>query len=112
MPLKEEQDIKRVYYTMGEVSSMFNVNQSLLRYYEKEFDILKPKKNQKGNRFFTPEDIENLKVIMYLIREKGYTIPGAREYMKNNLNATKETQRMIDKLEEMKKFLLGVRDQL
>ncbi|MCJ8211212.1 MerR family transcriptional regulator [Mucilaginibacter sp. RS28] len=111
MPYKER-EINKMYYTMGEVSTMFNVNQSLLRYYEKEFDILQPKKNKKGNRYFTAEDIENLKVILFLIREKGYTIPGAREHIRGNLNQVKETQRMIGVMEDMKKFLLEVRDQL
>lgn len=111
MPYKER-EISKMYYTMGEVSAMFGVNQSLLRYYEKEFDILQPKKNKKGNRYFTPEDIENLKTILFLIREKGFTIPGAREHMKENMNQLRETQRMIGVMEDMKKFLLEVRDQL
>ena len=76
-----------MYYTMGEVSAMFDVNQSLLRFYEKEFDILQPKKNKKGNRYFTPEDIENLKIIFHLIRDKGYTINGAREHLKKNMES-------------------------
>lgn len=111
MPYKER-EISKMYYTMGEVSVMFNVNQSLLRYYEKEFDILQPKKNKKGNRYFTPDDIENLRTILFLIREKGFTIPGAREHMKENMNTLRETQRMITVMEDMKKFLLEVRDQL
>jgi DNA-binding transcriptional MerR regulator len=73
MPYKER-EISKMYYTMGEVAAMFDVNQSLIRFYEKEFDILKPKKNKKGNRNFTPEDIENLKIIFHLIRDKGYTV--------------------------------------
>ncbi|MDB5112797.1 MAG: MerR family transcriptional regulator, partial [Mucilaginibacter sp.] len=75
MPYKER-DISKMYYTMGEVSEMFDVNASLIRFYEKEFDVLKPKKNKKGNRLFTPEDVENLKIIFHLIRDKGYTLNG------------------------------------
>lgn len=111
MPYKDR-DITKMYYTMGEVTSMFDVNASMVRFYEKEFDILQPKKNKKGNRLFTPEDIENLKIIFHLIRDKGYTLPGAKEHLKKNVGQTRENQRVIDSLENMKKFLLEVRDQL
>lgn len=111
MPYKEH-EISKMYYTMGEVSAMFDVNQSLLRFYEKEFDILQPKKNKKGNRYFTPEDIENLKIIFHLIRDKGYTINGAKEHMKSNMGESKDQQRVLHALENLKKFLLEVRDQL
>jgi DNA-binding transcriptional MerR regulator len=108
----KEREISKMYYTMGEVSAMFDVNQSLIRFYEKEFDVLQPKKNKKGNRYFTPEDIENFKIIFHLIRDKGYTLNGAKEHLKNNLGDHKENQRVIDSLENIKKFLLEVRDQL
>ncbi|GAB2981250.1 MerR family transcriptional regulator [Mucilaginibacter puniceus] len=111
MPYKER-EISKLYYTMGEVAAMFDVNTSLIRFYEKEFDVLKPKKNKKGNRLFTPEDIENLKIIFHLIRDKGYTLNGAKEHLKNNLGDTRDNQRVIDSLENLKKFLLEVRDQL
>ena len=112
MPLKEEREITKMYYSMGEVATMFDVNQSLLRFYEKEFPILQPKKNKKGNRLFTGEDIENLKIIFNLIRDKGYTLNGAKDYLRNNTGDVKDTQRVIDSLENIKKFLLEVRDQL
>ncbi|HEY8782803.1 MAG TPA: MerR family transcriptional regulator [Mucilaginibacter sp.] len=111
MPYKER-EISKMYYTMGEVAALFDVNQSLIRFYEKEFDILQPKKNKKGNRYFTPEDIDNLKIIFHLIRDKGYTLNGAKEYLKNNMNDTKDSQRVISSLENLKKFLIEVRDQL
>jgi len=111
MPYKER-EISKMYYSMGEVSKLFDVNQSLIRFYEKEFDILQPKKNKKGNRYFTPEDVENLKIILNLIRDKGYTINGAREYLKNNMSVSKDSQRVINSLENLKTFLLEVRDQL
>ncbi len=101
-----------MYYTMGEVAAMFSVNQSLLRFYEKEFDVLQPKKNKKGNRYFTPEDIENLKIIFHLINDKGYTLAGAKEHLKNNMDDSKDSHRVIASLENLKKFLLEVRDQL
>jgi DNA-binding transcriptional MerR regulator len=97
---------------MGEVAAMFDVNQSLLRFYEKEFDILQPKKNKKGNRYFTPEDVENLKIIFHLIKDKGYTLQGAKDHLKKSLNETKDSQRVISSLENLKKFLLEVRDAL
>ena len=97
---------------MGEVSAMFDVNASLIRFYEKEFDVLQPKKNKKGNRLFTPEDIENLKIIFHLIRDKGYTLNGAKDHLKNNSHDTRDSQRVISSLENLKKFLLEVRDQL
>lgn len=111
MPYKEK-EISKMYYTMGEVSAMFEVNQSLLRFYEKEFDILQPKKNKKGNRYFTPEDVENLKIIFHLIRDKGYTLAGAKDHLKNNIGQSKDNQSIIDTLLNVKKFLLEVRDQL
>ena len=111
MPYKER-EISKLYYTMGEVAAMFDVNTSLIRFYEKEFDVLKPKKNKKGNRLFTPEDLENLRIIFHLIRDKGYTLNGAKEHLKNNLGDTKDNQRIIDSLENLKKFLLEVRDQM
>ena len=111
MPYKER-EINKMYYTMGEVSILFDVNQSLLRFYEKEFDILQPKKNKKGNRYFTPEDIDNLKIIFHLIRDKGYTLTGAKDYLKNNAGDSKDNYRVISSLENLKKFLIEVRDQL
>lgn len=97
---------------MGEVTEMFNVNASQIRFYEREFDILQPKKNKKGNRLFSPEDVENLKVIFHLVKEKGYTLQGAKEHLKNNKNGVKENQKVIDSLERLKQFLLEVKDQL
>jgi DNA-binding transcriptional MerR regulator len=111
MPYKER-EISKMYYTMGEVSKLFDVNQSLIRFYEKEFDILQPKKNKKGNRYFTPEDVENLKIIFHLIRDKGYTLNGAKEHLKTNITDSKDSHRVINSLENLKKFLLEVRDQL
>jgi DNA-binding transcriptional MerR regulator len=107
-----DDDISKMYYSMGEVSAMFGVKQSLLRFYENEFKILQPKKNKKGNRYFTPEDLENFKIIFHLINDKGYTIQGAKDHLKNNMGETRDNQRVINSLESMKKFLLEVRDQL
>lgn len=88
MPYKETDTIK-LYYSIGEVSEMFKVNTSLIRFWEKEFDIIKPKKNKKGNRLFTPEDIDNFKVIYNLVKEQGLTLEGAKKYLKENRKAVK-----------------------
>jgi len=111
MPYKER-EINKLYYTMGEVTSMFGVNASQIRFYEREFDIIQPKKNKKGNRLFTPDDITNLKIIFNLVKDKGYTLQGAREYLRNNKNEARENQRVIDSLQRLKAFLLEVRDSL
>lgn len=111
MPYKEH-EISKLYYSMGEVTKMFNVNASQIRYYEREFDIIKPKKNKKGNRLFTTEDIENLKIIFSLIKDKGYTLQGARDYLKTNKNEARENQRVLESLEKLKKFLIEVRESL
>lgn len=111
MPYKEREITKR-YYTIGEVSELFEVNASQIRFYEKEFDILQPKKNKKGNRLFTPEDIENLKVIFHLVKDKGFTLQGAKEHLKGNKDNEKDNQRVIESLERLKQFLLEVKEQL
>lgn len=88
MPYKET-DIVKLYYSIGEVAEMFDVNASLIRFWEKEFDSIKPKKNKKGNRLFTPEDIENYKVIYNLVKVQGLTLDGAKKYLKENRKAVK-----------------------
>jgi DNA-binding transcriptional MerR regulator len=105
MPYKDR-EINKMYYSMGEVTEMFSVNASQIRFYEKEFDVLQPKKNKKGNRLFTPEDIENMKIIFHLVDEKGFTLKGAKEHLKNNSSEVKENQKIIDALEKLKDFLL------
>ena len=111
MPYKER-EINKLYYTMGEVTAMFGVNASQIRFYEREFDIIQPKKNKKGNRLFRPEDIANLKIIFNLVKDKGYTLQGAREHLRNNKHKEQENQRVIDSLQRLKAFLLEVRDSL
>src|SRR5690606_23967617 len=111
MPYKER-EINKLYYTMGEVTAMFGVNASQIRFYEREFDILQPKKNKKGNRLVTPDDIANLKIIFSLVKDKGYTLQGARDYLHNNKREARENQRVIDSLHRLKAFLIEVRDSL
>ena len=92
------------YYNIGAVSEMFKVNQSLIRYWENEFDILKPKKNGKGDRFFRPEDVKGLKLIYHLLRERKYTIEGAKEFLKKNKKAD-EKFAVTESLKKLKSFL-------
>lgn len=108
----KEKEITKRYYSMGEVTALFGVNASLIRFYEKEFDILQPRKNKKGNRMFRPEDIESLKIIFNLVKDKGFTLQGAKDYLKENQKGARENQRVIDSLEKLKGFLLEVRDSL
>jgi len=96
------------YYSMGEVTAMFNENYSLIRYWESEFDILKPKKNKKGDRFFRPEDIKNLQLIYDLLRRQKFTIEGAKEYLKNNKRA-EEKFAAIQSLQRIKDFFLELK---
>jgi DNA-binding transcriptional MerR regulator len=98
----------KLYYTMGEVADMFRVNQSLLRFWEAEFSILQPKKNKKGDRYFRPVDIKNLHLIYHLLRQRKYTIEGAKDFLKKNSNAEEKFE-TIKKLEEVKRFLLEMR---
>ncbi|MDN5199777.1 MerR family transcriptional regulator [Fulvivirgaceae bacterium BMA10] len=111
MPYKEKV-IEKKYYTIGEVADMLNVATSLIRFWEGEFDIIKPKKNRKGNRQFTKEDIENVKLIYHLVKEKGYTLQGAKEMLKNNSSKIMDKMAIIDSLKKIKSFLIEVRDEL
>ena len=101
----------KLYYSIGEVSKAFGVNASLIRYWEQEFPIIKPKKNKKGNRYFTPEDIKNLKIIYHLVKEKGYTLDGARIALATNQKIN-ETVEVLDRLEFVKSELLKLKNSL
>ncbi len=108
---EDEVLFQKQYYSIGDVAAMFKENTSLIRYWENEFAILKPKKNKKGDRFFRPEDVKNLKMIYHLLRERKYTIEGAKEFLKNN-KAAGEKHEMIESLEKIKLFLLELKNNL
>jgi DNA-binding transcriptional MerR regulator len=108
---EDEVLFKKQYYSIGDVAIMFKENTSLIRYWENEFSILKPKKNKKGDRFFRPEDVKNLKMIYHLLRERKYTIDGAKEFIKNN-KAAGERHEMIESLQKVKSFLLELKNNL
>lgn len=101
----------KLYYSIGEVARAFDVNTSLIRYWEQEFPIIKPKKNKKGNRYFTPEDIKNLQIIYHLVKEKGYTLDGAKIALTTNSKIS-ETITLIDRLEFVKAELLKLKESL
>lgn len=101
----------KLYYSIKEVAEAFQVNTSLLRYWESEFPILKPKRNKKGNRYFTTEDIKNLKIIYYLVKVKGYTLDGAKIALTTNQKIS-ETISMIDRLSFVKAELQKLKDSL
>lgn len=100
------------YYGIGEVARAFDVNTSLIRFWEKEFDVLQPKKNAKGNRKFTPKDIANLELIYHLVKERGFTLEGAKIHLKENRQKTLDNYEIIRKLERVKAELTKIKDQL
>ena len=111
MPYKEAK-IEKLYYTIGEVSKMFDVNTSLIRFWEKEFDIIKPHKNKKGNRLFTQQDIENFHLIYHLVKQKGMTLKGAAKKMKENKQDAVNNFEVVKNLEQIKDMLLELKENL
>ena len=103
---------EKLYYGIGEVAEAFGVNTSLIRFWEKEFDIIKPKKNAKGNRKFTPEDIKNLELIYHLVKERGFTLEGAKIHLKEEGHKTLNNFEIIRKLETIKSSLIQLKNQL
>ena len=100
------------YYGIGEVAKAFNVNTSLIRFWEKEFDVLQPKKNAKGNRKFTPQDIKNLQLIYHFVKERGFTLEGAKIHLKEEKRKTLSNFEIIQKLEKVKTELIKIKNQL
>ena len=109
MPYKEKK-VEKLYYTIGEVADMFSVNTSLIRYWEKEFDIIKPKKNKKGNRLFTQKDIDNFHIIYHLVKERGMTLKGAKMKMKDNKEEVEHNFEIVKSLEQIKDMLNEVKE--
>ncbi|MCK5822724.1 MAG: MerR family transcriptional regulator [Bacteroidales bacterium] len=109
MPYKEKK-IEKLYYPIGEVAKMFEVNTSLIRFWEKEFDIIKPKKNKKGNRLFTKRDIENFYLIFYLVKDRGMTLKGAKKKLKENKEDTINNFEVISSLKKIKEMLIDIKE--
>jgi DNA-binding transcriptional MerR regulator len=111
MPYKEK-PIEKLYYSIGEVAEIFDVSTSLVRFWEKEFDVLQPKKNKKGDRHFTQKDMENLKLIYHLVKEKGYTLNGAKKQLSLKRAETFSNYEAVESLQRIKGFLEELRDNM
>jgi len=108
----KEKKIKKIYYSIGEVAEMFDVNKSLIRFWEKEFIIIKPKKNKKGNRYFTEKDINNFKIIFHLVKERGYTLDGAKKKLRENKEDTIKNVEIVSQLKDIRIQLVSIREAL
>lgn len=104
--------IEKVFYSISEVAEMFGVNTSNIRFWENEFEILKPHKNKKGNRMFTLEDIENLKLIYHLLKERGMTIKGAQMKLKENREDTLQNFEVVKRLQEIRQTLVEIKNEM
>ena len=111
MPYKEK-PTEKLFYKIGEVAEMFGVNVSLIRFWEKEFNILKPKKNKKGNRLFIKKDVDNLTIIYHLVKERGYTLEGAKQKLKENKSDTINNIEIVNHLKDIRGFLVKLREEL
>lgn len=109
MALKKDKDLK-IYFSIGEVAKMFGLNESTLRFWEKEFDFIRPKTNAKGVRFYKKEDIESVRLVHYLVKEKGMTLSGARQKLKDNKENTIREEEIVHKLKKIKEELISLRD--
>lgn len=103
---------EKLFYKISEAAEMFSVNISAIRFWEKEFEILKPKKNKKGNRLFTPKDIKNLKIIHHLLKERGFTVEGAKKKLKENKTDTINNIEIVSHLKDIRGFLVNLREEL
>ena len=106
------EEIEKTYFKIGEVAEMFNVNASLLRFWEKQFSEIKPFKNKKGDRYYTKNDVEIIKTIHYLTKTKGYTLKGVKEALQNNREEEDRNAQIVSNLTKIKDFLLEIKDNL
>lgn len=104
--------MKKLYYSIGEVAQMLHVNESLLRFWEKEFDCISPQKSKGGTRTYTEEDIQNLRIVYHLVKEKRMTLEGAKQRLKHNKQKTIQTHEVIDRLQAIKAELLNIKSEL
>ena len=107
-----EDQSSKLYYSIGEVSRMFDVNTSLIRFWEKEFAIIKPKKNKKGNRLFTKKDVDNFHIIFHLVKERGFTLEGAKKKLRENKSEMSNEMEMIKSLKKIRSFLIELKEEL
>ncbi|MEE4176827.1 MAG: MerR family transcriptional regulator [Bacteroides sp.] len=109
---KPDHKPERMYYSIGEVARMFKVNTSLIRFWEKEFDIIQPYRNKKGNRYFTPKDVDHFHLIYHLVKERGYTLQGAREKLKDNPRDVQRDFEIVKSLDKIRDFLLELKKEI
>lgn len=109
---KQEPKSKKIFYSIGEVAKMFEVNQSLIRYWENEFDVINPHKNKKGNRYFTQRDIDHFHLIYNLVKRKGYTLQGAKDILRKKTKQTESEFEVVKTLEDTKRFLLQLKESI
>lgn len=107
-----KKSVEKMYFTIGEVAKIFDVNTSLIRFWENEFDIIKPKRNKKGNRHFTKADVDNFHLIFNLVKERGYTLQGAKDKLKNKPQEALHDFELIKTLQNIRGFLLELKDGL
>ncbi len=112
MALKNDDENEKLFYTIGEVAARFDVNASLIRFWEKEFDSIKPQKNKKGNRLFTKEDLDNFHLIFHLVKERGYTLQGAKQKMKQNKGELEQSHEVVKNLQRIRSFLVEMKNSL
>lgn len=108
----ETESDEKLFYSIGEVAARYDVNTSLIRFWEKEFDIIKPQKNKKGNRLFTKDDLRNFDLIYHLVKERGFTLQGAKQKLKAQPNESVDHLVMIRKLQHVRSFLVELRNKL
>lgn len=109
MALKKDKN-QKLYYSISEVAQMFDVNESTLRFWEKEFDIIRPRKTNKGTRFYKQDDIDSIRLIYHLVKERGMTLAGARQKLKDNKETTIQQEEIVNKLKQIKEELLAMKD--
>jgi DNA-binding transcriptional MerR regulator len=110
--MADQQKSGKLFYPIGEVARMFNVNTSLIRFWETEFDIIKPKKNKKGNRLFTQADVDNFHVIFHLVKERGFTLEGAKKKLKENKEETFNNAEIVKRLKNIRGFLVEIKNEV
>ncbi|HOO85720.1 MAG TPA: MerR family transcriptional regulator [Prolixibacteraceae bacterium] len=109
---EQKSKIEKHFYSISEVAEMFGVNTSLIRFWEREFSNIKPHKNKKGNRLFTNEDIEQVRLVYHLVKERGMTLKGAQQKIKQNPNDTIQEHEIVQRLKKVKSLLLEIKEEL
>jgi len=108
--MEKKQTTGKLYYSIGEVAEQFKLNVATLRFWEKEFSIIKPKKNEKGTRFYRQEDIDAIRLIYHLVKERGMTLAGAKQKLKNNKELTIRQEEIVNRLKQVKEELVSIRN--